>query len=299
MADLEHGARVRPMTLDDVDGAQSLAEAAFADLSRRRGPARDTDVPWPSPFRGRWRHVLATDPAGCWVAEDAQGLAGVSVGLRRGPVWGLSMLAVRVGVQSRGTGRALLERALVTAEGAGAGLIVASDDPRAIRRYALAGFALRPTLSAAGGSCGAPGVRGAERLPDTGGTRLGDLADLDLTEAVDARVRGAARGADLATVLEAGGRMVVADGPRRGYAVLRDSSLFTLAALDEQTAAAVLARSLREIGGPARVNWLDAANGWAHEVVIAAGLRLTPSGPLCTRGRPASLHPYLFSGPYL
>lgn len=53
---------------------------------------------------------------------------------------------------------------------------------------------------------------------------------------------------------------MVADGPRRGYALLRESS---------------------------------------HEVVLAAGLRLTPSGPLCIRGRPAPLHPYLFSGPYL
>jgi len=104
-------------------------------------------VPWPSPFRGRWRHGLATDPDGCWVAEDAEGIAGVSVGLRRGAVWGLSLLAVRVGVQSRGIGRALLEHALRTAEGTDAGLIVSSDDPRAIRRYALAGFALRPTLS--------------------------------------------------------------------------------------------------------------------------------------------------------
>lgn len=283
---------LRPMTPADIDGVQRLAEAAFADLALRRGRAGDPEVPWPSPFAGRWRRVLASDPEGCWVAEDGEGLAGVAVGLRRGAVWGLSMFAVRVGVQSRGIGLGLLERALSTAEGAEAGLIVASDDPRAIRRYSLAGFALRPTLSAAGTPD--PG-----RLPAAAGTRVGGEADLDLTEAVDLRVRGAARAADLATVLQAGGRLLVADGPRRGYALLRGTSLFTLAADDEPTAVALLAATLREIGGPARVNWLDAGNGWAHRVVLAAGLRLSPSGPLCTRGRLAPLHPYLFSGPYL
>lgn len=291
MSEREGGVRLRRMTPADAEAVPALAEAAFADLALRRAEA-DPGVPWPSPVPGRWRRLLASDPDGCWVAEDDEGLAGVSAGVRRGAVWGLSMLAVRVGVQSRGIGRALLEHALTTGEGADAGLIVASDDPRAIRRYSLAGFALRPTLSAAG-------TPQLDRLPGARGTRLGDAADLDLTEAVDAAIRGAARGADLATVLEAGGRLVVADGPRRGYALLRETSLFTLAAQDEPTAAALLARALREIGGPARVNWIDAANGWAHDVVLAAGLRLTPSGPLCIRGRPAPLHPYLFSGAYL
>lgn len=272
MAEFDGGVHLRPMTLDDADGVPALAEAAFADLARRRASA-DPDVPWPSPIPGRWPHLLATDPDGCWVAEDSEGLAGVSAGLRRGAVWGLSMLAVRVGVQSRGIGRALLERALATVEGAEAGLIVASDDPRAIRRYALAGFALRPTLSAAG----TPDPRW---LPDSPGTRMGGEADLDLTEALDLRVRGAARGADLATVLGAGGRLVVADGPRRGYAVLRESSLFTLAADDEPTAVALLARALREIGGPARVNWLDAVNlSCGHDDQGLPDLRTDQQGP--------------------
>jgi GNAT superfamily N-acetyltransferase len=281
------------MTAGDVDGMLALAADAFGDLDRRRGAPQDAGPP-PPPFPGRWYHLLDTDPEGLWVAEDAEGLAGGTAALRRDGVWGLSLLAVRVGTQSRGIGAALLERALATAEGADTALIVSSTDPRAIRRYARAGFALRPTLLAGG-------VPSAAALPREAGTRLGEASDLDLTVAVDRRVRGAGRPADLATVLDAGGLLVVADGPGRGYALLRNGNVMTLAADDEDVAARVLARALREVGGErTEVRWIDAAQGWAVGVVLDAGLALEPSGPLCVAGaRPAPLTPYLPSGAYL
>lgn len=79
------------------------------------------------------------------MTEDDEGLAGVAAALRRGPVWGLSMLAVRVGVQARGTGGALLRHALRTAGGAACGLIVSSTDARAMR---LCARGLRPAAHA-------------------------------------------------------------------------------------------------------------------------------------------------------
>lgn len=273
------------MTLADVGAVSALATDTFADLDVRKGrtPRRRP------PFPGRYEHLLVTDPAGQWVAEDAEGLLGVACALRRGPVWGLSMLAVRVGAQGRGAGRALLTAALGTAEGADTCLIVSSTDSPAIRGYARAGFALRPTLTASG----APAGRRSQ------GTRVGGAADLDLTEQVDRRIRGAARGADLATVLDAGGRLIVADGRVRGYAVTHRGDLFTLAAEDERAAVAVLARVLAEAEGPLQVRWMDGAQPWAVPVVLDAGLALHPSGPICVRGRPPPLTPYLPSGAYL
>jgi len=111
-------------------------------------------------------------------------------------------------------------------------------------------------------------------------------------------VRGASRAEDLATVLEAGGRLVVAESPGRGYAVLGRDVVFTLAAEDEVTAGRVLTHALAE-HDRTEVRWLDAAQGWAIGVLLDAGLTLVPSGPICARGRPAPLTPYLPSGAYL
>jgi ribosomal protein S18 acetylase RimI-like enzyme len=277
---------MRPMTAEDVPAAAALADAALGDLVRRHGTGFGGST---TPFPGRWQRLLATDPGGLWVAEDHEGLLGVTAALRRGPVWGLSMLAVRVGAQARGIGGALLRHALRTAEGATYGMIVSSTDARAMRLYARAGFTLRPTLTGLG----------TPRAHLPGGTRLGGAQDLDLTEEVDRRVRGAARGDDLATLFDAGGRLVVVDGPPRGYALLRDTDVFTLAADDEPTAQRVLSAALAEAGGHCRVRWLDAAQQWALPVLLDAGLSLAPSGPFCVRGTPAPLTPYLPSGAFL
>ncbi len=50
-------------------------------------------------------------------------------------VWGLSIFAVRPGLQSAGLGRALLGRALAHGAGARGGIILSSPDPRALRLY--------------------------------------------------------------------------------------------------------------------------------------------------------------------
>ena len=92
------------------------------------------------------RRVLATDPGGCWVTEDAAGLTGAVLALLREGLWGLSLLVVRPDLQSTGIGSALLARALEYGAGARGGVILASPDARALRAYARAGFELHPTV---------------------------------------------------------------------------------------------------------------------------------------------------------
>ena len=131
------------MRAEDVPAVHELSNATFEDLSRRRNeepePAED-----PAGSHIRLRHLLATDPGGCWVADDEDGEpAGVAIALVREGVWGLSLLVVRPDRQSTGLGRALLDRALAYADGARGGIILASPDPRALRVYARAGPARR------------------------------------------------------------------------------------------------------------------------------------------------------------
>ncbi|HSP59605.1 MAG TPA: hypothetical protein VLO09_00965, partial [Ornithinimicrobium sp.] len=74
-------ATIRPMTEADLVAAERLSSDGFLQLDRRM--ARRS---WPEPEprsperRAAWivrtRHFLATDPGGCWVAEDASGMLG-------------------------------------------------------------------------------------------------------------------------------------------------------------------------------------------------------------------------------
>ena len=117
----------------DVAAVADLATLAFEDFDRRRGVP---PPPRPRVTGGavRMRRVLTTDPGGCWVADGPDGsLAGAALAIVREGVWGLSIFAVRPGVQSAGLGRALLARALAHGAGARGGIILSSPDPRALR----------------------------------------------------------------------------------------------------------------------------------------------------------------------
>ncbi len=286
--------RVRPMGRGDVEAAGEVARVAFADLDRRVRPWREASGPPPRTHGMTVRaHLLDTDPEGQWVAEAPDGaLVGAACALVREGLWGLSLLVVDPAWQDRGLGRDLLARALGTLAGARGGIVVASADPRAIRAYARAGFALVPTLAATG-------VVRAGALAPVPSVREGTRDDLALTERVDRRVRGAARGhRDLGASMESGSRLLVAD---RGYALVFGAKVVTVAAEDPATAAEVLRAALLTVppGTPTEVPWMTAANPWAVEVAVAAGLDLRPAGPICTRGAVGPLAPYLPSGAFL
>ena len=280
---------VRPMTEDDVAAVGDVMVEAFADLERRLHlpPSAPGDA---AGAYVRLLRILGTDPGGCWVAEDEAGIGGAALAIVREGVWGLSLLVVRPDVQSAGIGRELLARALAYGDEAAGAIVLASPDPRALRAYARAGFALHPTLCATGVPRHRVGC--AEVRPF-------EPRDHELAASVDRAVRGAAHGADLDALAEGGCELLVL--PDRGYAAHRNGSVKTIAARDDEAAATLLRSVLARIpaGGTAEVDWITGTQQWAVEVAIAARLELRPSGAVALRGDVGTFRPYLPGGAYL
>jgi GNAT superfamily N-acetyltransferase len=284
--------RIRPLRPDDVAAAEVVAWDALQvyvpaeqmpaddDLRRRRA-------------RGRISHVRRTDPGGAWLAERGGKVVGVALAILREGIWGLSLLAVAGDQQGRGIGSQLLAEALAYGHDARGGIILSSVDPRAMRSYARAGFALRPCICASG-----PVDR--SRLPSGLRARPGDPADDRATcDAASRAVRGAAHGPDLSTMVELGGDLVVIDG--KGFALRRDGEVLVLAAHDEDTARDLLWSILAAVppSVAAQVDFITAEQGWAVDVALAAGLALHPDGPVCVRGVMGPMAPYLPNGAFL
>ncbi len=174
------------MALADAAGAERVIEAAAEELERGRGRERRarTAEQRESFLRGLERFARR-DPDGAWIADSGGAVAGMAAAIRRGSFWGLSMLFVDPEWQSRGVGHSLLDAALGTADGAEIRMILSSPDPRAMRRYSLAGLDIHPTIEATGRI-------DSEAIPDDLDGRDGDTSDLDLVASVDADLRGRA-----------------------------------------------------------------------------------------------------------
>ena len=284
------GTRIRPMTPDDTAAVHGVMVRSFADLVARIG--RPPDPPAPEgPSHARIRHLIATDPGGAFVAEREDEVFGAALALVREGVWGLSLLVLEPGTQSGGVGTRLLGEAVAYGAGARGGLILASEDPRALRAYARAGFDLHPALEAAG-------VPGPLEAPSH--VREGGAEDLPLAAAVDRHVRGATHGSDLEVVLDAGARMLVV--PDRGYALVSGGSVRAVAAYDEPAAADLLRAAIASTpeGATATVNWITSAQqGWALPVLLDGRLELRFGGAVFTRGDVGPFAPYLPTGAYL
>ncbi|MEA2297870.1 MAG: hypothetical protein QOF77_806 [Solirubrobacteraceae bacterium] len=276
---------IRPFEPDDLDRVDEIHAAAF-DLRTALG----------SPFfRGRVEHAVGTDPKGAFVAVGLRNrVHGVAVATRREGLWGLTLLAVDPAAQERGLGGLLLARALAYAEAGDARMVLASTDPRAQHLYARAGFLPRPTVAARG-------VVDHRRLRTSRRVREGDERDIGLCEAVDRRVRGSARGSDLAFLMRAGARLwVVETADGQGYALGQAERLTTLCATDAATAAELLAGVLARAGpGDFEVAWLTEGQRWAYPVLFAAGLDVQPWGPIWVDGGVGALVPYVPSGSLL
>jgi GNAT superfamily N-acetyltransferase len=268
----------------DLAAASEVSAAAFGnDISDSAARAD---------WERRMAHAFRTDPAGSFVAERDGRLLGVAEAIRRDELWVLSMLAVVPSRQSGGVGRALLEAALGYWGKAQAGLIVSSNDPRALRLYGLAGFALRPTFSARGDVRRAAIPRGLPPVRET--------EDLAALAAVSRAVRGAPLAAEWPLARARGGRaLALAD---RGFVVVMPGhGIWTLHARDGDSAAALLWHGLEAAGAGSRaevVRWVTGEQQWAVEVLLRAGLELVPYGALAVRGRPGTLWPYIPSPPF-
>jgi GNAT superfamily N-acetyltransferase len=290
---------VRPMTQADVPSVERLTDAAFHDLE-----VRTHRTGWPEPahrsderaadWRQRVSHLVHHDPRGCWVAEDGTGVLGAAASMRRDTTWLLATYAVRPGLQGRGVGRQVLDAALTYGEGCLRGMVAASEDPPAVRRYRLAGFSLHPSMLLWG-------TVAREVLPVVERVREGSLGDVDLMNSVDRQTRGAAHGVDH-EILGRLFRLVVVDRPTgSGYAyVAAGGGPYLLAATNRRTATDLLWETLAASSpdAPVTVAHVTAANEWAVDVGMACRMELWTSGYLGLRGlKPPS--PYLHSGHFL
>ncbi|HEY2768987.1 MAG TPA: GNAT family N-acetyltransferase [Solirubrobacteraceae bacterium] len=276
---------VRPFAAADIDAAAATTAAAFDhDVAN--------DEEWQQ-WRERIAHALETDPDGCFVAERDGEVLGVAQAIVRERLWCLTMLAVRPGSQSAGAGRALLGRALEYRNGSDAGLIVSSNDPRAMRLYGLAGFSLRPTFEATGDVDRRALPRPDPAIVESDGDELEELADIARA------VRGAPYTPELAFTLGRGLRLLRHGD--RGFAVASESrGVWMLLARDEAAASALLWNGLALVEAAARpvARWVTGGQDWAIEILLKAGLQLRPAGALCVRGDPGPLHPFIPSPPF-
>lgn len=287
------------MRPEDVAAVERLTDEGFYDLD-----VRTHRTGWPAPARrspersAAWRerltHVLAHDPGGCWVAEGDAGIAGAAASMNRELMWLLATFVVRPGAQGQGLGRQLLDAALSHGRGCLRGMLCASEDPLAARRYRLAGFDLHPAMLLWG-----PVAR--EVLPVVEHVREGSAGDIDLMNSVDRQTRGAAHGVDheMLTKLY---RLVVLDrATGTGYAYVEPGGgPYLLAATSRRAATALLWECLAATSPdrPATIPHMTAANTWAMDVGMTARMELHTRGYLALRGM-APPAPYLPSGHFL
>jgi GNAT superfamily N-acetyltransferase len=262
------------MTADDLAAAERVTAIGFHELDTRMFRRSWPDPQLRPPDRSaswvrRTGHLLATDPGGCWVAERDAELVGVVVSFVREKMWLLASYAVVPAAQGLGLGRALLAPALEHGKGSLRGMLNASNDPKAVRRYHDVGFRLHPQMF----------LRGRpdrSTIPVVEKVREGSATDVDLMDSVDRRTRGAAHGPDHEILLEQY-RLVVSDtSTGQGYAYL-DDGIALLAATDRRTAARLMWEAIAS-SDDLLIGHITPENDWAVEVGLAARLELDQGG---------------------
>ncbi len=283
---------VRLLRDGDVEPVEEMSSTAMDAMDRSFGltvPERDAQrIRW---AHGRIRHIAATDPEGSVVAERDGEIVGVGLAVRRGSFWFLSLLAVRGDLQGTGVGKRLLDAALEHGRGCPLGMIGASPDPRALRRYTKAGFELHPAYTA-------EGVPDLTEAPAGLGVREGDWErDREFFEALVAQRRGEPYGPDLDFLRQRNSWVFVRDGATpgdRAVCLLRGKSTMVAAASDE-AARRVLWAALAEAPDDVVLPYVTADQQWAIDIAIAARLGLKLSDTLCVKGM-AVPAPYLATG---
>jgi GNAT superfamily N-acetyltransferase len=282
---------VRPMALDDVEEVMAVVEAADVALAEAgQHPPRPprSDAQLEATRMGHARFVQRDGP-GAWVAVSDGQVVGVAESVRRESFWGLSMLFVHPEFQSRGVGGRLLAAAMGYAAGAVQRMIQSSPDPRAMRRYFLAGLAMHPTAEMGG----QPDRRA---IPSSLPGRDGDEGDLELVAEVETQL-GRSRTEDVAfALIDRRYRIDVVDsGSGRGWVLWHPDRLAMLGATDEQTAAVLLWRFLAGAEGEILVHGLTAAQQWAFDVLHQARLTAQIRGSLFIDGMAVPV-PWIASG---
>jgi hypothetical protein len=276
--------RVRPMTEADLgQAARASAEAFELDISTALA-RRD--------WEERLRHSLVTDPEGSFVTERDGVVNGVAQAIVRDRLWILSLLTVSPTAGVGGEGRALVEAALSYGDSDG-GIIIASNDARALRIYASSGFRVAPAFRV-------DGKPQPALLPDPD-PRITAVAPAELPTLapISRAVRGAEHTPDLTRPLAGGGRIFRLED--RGFVVtLPGRGVWALAAHDERDATALLWAGLHDLREEPNVsiNFLGGDQEWALDVVVAARLSFSTYGAIATRGAVGPMYPYIPSPPF-
>lgn len=142
--DHDRGFEVRPARATDIRAAFAIFRRSIMALAHQHGIVDSPDVTeavldegWA--IRGPFIEHLWQSAAENWIAEDAEGRPiGWAMSVARGDVLELTHFFVDPGTQSRGAGKALLERAM-PATWAGHRSIIATQDPRALSLYLRSG----------------------------------------------------------------------------------------------------------------------------------------------------------------
>lgn len=286
------------MRPEDITAAEDVSARAFLDLERRLSRPGDAEPQRRSHARAaKWRtrteHFLSTDPAGCWVAERDGTMLGFATSYRRETTWILATYTVLPGRQGAGIGTALLDAALTHSRGCLHGLFAASDDPRALRRYRIAGFDLHPQFHITG-------VLDRTAIPAIEHVREGSAGDTELLDSLDRRTRGAAHDGDHG-VLRSMFDLLVCDHPTgSGYVYHEGGRPMLLAASNRRTATRLLWAALALVppGDEVEIAHVTAANQWVLDIAVAGRLSIGTAGHLALRGlKPPA--PYLHHGTFL
>jgi GNAT superfamily N-acetyltransferase len=280
---------IRPMRDDDVvDADRVCAQVLYAQFPG----AGETEAARAARQHARIRHIVETDPDGCWVAEHEGRVAGVGLSLIREGVWGFSLFGVAEALQGRGIGRELFARCWEYGAGARGHIILSSPNPPAMATYARTGLAIRPCVAAAG-------IPDLERAPGLDGVEDAGEAGIPLADAIGRELRGAGHGRDLPVPMAHGARLLVFED--RAFGLARGGTVTLLGARDEEAARRVL-WGVFLTAGPGTtvsVDFLTAGQDWALPVCLDARLPLSPDGPMFAGGALGPLSPYVPSGAYL
>ncbi|MDN5894352.1 MAG: GNAT family N-acetyltransferase [Nocardioides sp.] len=296
---------IRPMRPDDVPLVERLSAVGFHELDQRVHPRA-----WPDPElrpaerAGAWVrrtfHLLETDPGGCWVAQgggtgdtgDTE-IVGFATSFTRELMWVLSSYVVQPGLQGQGIGVQLLAAALEHGRGCLRGMLSASDDPKALRRYRLAGFSFHAQMLL-------HGVVDRSRLPVVDKIREGSISDRDFMDSIDRQTRGAAHGPDHEWLAREYPLVVADRTTGSGYVYLRGGAPLLLAATNRRTAADLMWEALASSpqGAAVEAGHITSANEWAIDVGLEARLSIHHRGYLALRQmKPPT--PYLHHGSLL
>jgi GNAT superfamily N-acetyltransferase len=285
------------MTLDDVVEAERVSDEGFFELDRRHRRATDPEPTRRSDaHRAVWiertRHLVTTDPGGCWVAEDETGVVGIATSYRREVLWCLATYAVLPGRQGRGIGKPLLAAALDHGRACTRGMLASSADSKAVRVYHQAGFDLHPQMHFSG-------TLDRSVLPVVEKVREGAAADIELMDSLDRAARGAGHGPDHELMLRTWRLLVSDTSTGSGYAYVDERGrLALLAASNRRTATRLLWAALAEGADQVTIGHVTGANQWVLDVGFAARLALHQEGYLGLRGmKPPA--PYVHHGALL